>query len=393
MIDFGFEIKKIFEDYDVNVQGDSVVIDYKDWESELIFKYEQGKEEENLNYIIEELRRLKDAIYLDNGVCLYEDCCELLVTIPEMYRLLNFDGYSLDFKSIRSVDKIVYDIGNISDTFLNILQIKGYFNDLSEILTTLKIYNTFSDSDGPPSDLELLKQKVDHVAKMILFELSYKYSVELKLIDIPEDDDDYDPIFDMTEKLNSIKAPFLNGNYDRDLIEYYYRAIQMPHNEFKYLAFYQVLECLFDEVYISDTVQDVMAIINSGWFSSYNSEHIGEIISIVEQYSKSKNDREKLRLVLDKYFRCNTHDEAFMVANQDIVEILRERLEKITKPEELKDLQKLANIIYDYRCCLTHSNRKYPYRVTIEATPEELDAYIELVKKLSERVIMNYSAT
>ncbi len=392
-MDFGFEIKKINEKYDVNVQKNSVVIGYPEWESDLIFEYEQGKEEEYLNYITEELRRLDNAIYFDNGVCLYENCCEFIVTIPETFRLLNFSDYYLDFKSIRSADKIVFDIGNISDTFLNILQIKGYNNDLSEILTTLKIYNILPNMNITSRDPKFLQPKVDHVAKMILFELSYKYSVELKLIDVPEDEDDYDPIYDMAEELSNIKDPYLKGNYDEDLIEYYCRAIQMPHNEFKYLAFYQVFECLFDEVYLCDTVQDVMEIINSGWFSSYDSEHIEKIISIVDQYSKNKQDREKLRLVLDKYFRCNTHDEAFLVANQDIVEILRDRLKMITRPEELRDLQKLANIIYDYRCCLTHSNRKYSYRATIEATPEELDTYIELVKKISERIIINYRTT
>lgn len=37
---------------------------------------------------------------------------------------------------------------------------------------------------------------------------------------------------------------------------------------------------------------------------------------------------------------------------------------KITKDEDLKDLQKIGNIIYDFRCNCTHSNRSFPFRAT-----------------------------
>ncbi|MGG0847791.1 hypothetical protein [Peribacillus simplex] len=62
----------------------------------------------------------------------------------------------------------------------------------------------------------------------------------------------------------------------------------------------------------------------------------------------------------------------------------------INKDEDLKDLQKLVTIIYDYRCKCTHSNRTYPFRSTFEGTNEEISDYISVIKKIAEKVIIDY---
>lgn len=65
-------------------------------------------------------------------------------------------------------------------------------------------------------------------------------------------------------------------------------------------------------------------------------------------------------------------------------------MQLIKKDEELKDMQKLISIIYDYRCKCTHSNRTYPFRSAYENNNDELSGYISLIKKIAEKIIINY---
>lgn len=163
----------------------------------------------------------------------------------------------------------------------------------------------------------------------------------------------------------------------------------MENSEFKYLAFYQILECIFDEVYLHETVQDVKQVMNSSWFSSHDNSDVTKVIDLVEKYNKNKNDREKLKLVLEKYFKGEVHEHAFLLANKEIISNLKE-MDKIKKEKDLNDLQNLTNVLYDFRCQCTHSNRSYPIKTDYDRTTQELESYIELIKKVTERVIVNY---
>ena len=55
------------------------------------------------------------------------------------------------------------------------------------------------------------------------------------------------------------------------------------------------------------------------------------------------------------------------------------------------DIQKLANIIYDFRCDCTHTNRRFAKKDEQLADKTKIESYIELVKKIAERIIINYS--
>jgi len=163
----------------------------------------------------------------------------------------------------------------------------------------------------------------------------------------------------------------------------------MEQSEFKYLAFFQVVECLFDEVFKSELVQDIRIIIESDWFSSQNDTHLEEMISIIDKYNREKNDRTKTKLVLERYFKLNVHDEAYNLANKEIFTILND-LKLIKNNSDLKDLQILANLIYDFRCECTHSNRNYPIQRNININEENLNLYIMLIKKIAQKIILNY---
>lgn len=61
-------------------------------------------------------------------------------------------------------------------------------------------------------------------------------------------------------------------------------------------------------------------------------------------------------------------------------------MKKISNINELKDLQKLQQIIY--RCDCTHSKRAYPIKRVED--DNSLSDYINLIKMVSERIILNY---
>ncbi|KJD38041.1 hypothetical protein QD46_21985 [Paenibacillus polymyxa] len=198
-------------------------------------------------------------------------------------------------------------------------------------------------------------------------------------------------MYEQTEALNSISNTVVKVTYDSEMLNYYYRAMIMDNNEFKYLAFYQILECIFDEVYQYELVQDVKQILNSNWFSTHNEEHISKMIRLVEQYNNKKTDVEKLRMVLERYFKGDIHDNAFILVNNEVINELKS-LHIISKEEEIKNISVIAKHLFDFRCECTHSNRKFPTKnkVSFDKTKSELDSYIQLIKMISSRVICNY---
>lgn len=145
--------------------------------------------------------------------------------------------------------------------------------------------------------------------KNILFKLSHQYDVHLDIVQIPDFDDEsfIDHHYEEMENIDSIDEHIVLKLYGRDLINYYHRAMNMEESEFKYLAYYQILECIFDEVHLYATVQDVKHIINSDWLSKHSNEDIKIVIEMVDTYNKKRSDREKLTLVLENYFRGSLH--------------------------------------------------------------------------------------
>ena len=277
-----------------------------------------------------------------------------------------------------------YEISEASDEFCKFFDGERAFKYLeAEKLTTVKLYNI-------PIEVSSNEQFVSDcksMCKNVFFDICRKTSVAFELVELSQDLED-DPFQDVSDKLDMIqKTPVVTG-YDKDLLQYYYRGSTMDASEFKFISFYQVLECIFDEVYMHETTQDVKSLLNSNWFDSRSDEHAQNIIGMVEKYNKDKNDRNKLQLVLQKYFRGETHDEAFILANKEIIRVLTE-LGQIKKNDDLKDLQKLASIIYDFRCTCTHSNRSFP-KPAVPHTPQTLYLYIDLIKMVAEVVIVNY---
>ena len=296
---------------------------------------------------------------------------------------------SRDFGNPPDKKNIYFKISNYSKYFID----KTFFRESYqwEFYQTIKIFNINSVTGIGVDDQDFLKV-ANKICKSIVFELEQKQKLIPRFFNPKLDEKQgkafYGQTYDFTPDLIDFKKIDFS-RYDGDLVNYYYRALWMEESEFKYLAFFQVIECLFDEVFKKELVQDIRVIMESSWFSTQNDSDIEKMISIIERYNKDKNDKIKTKLVLDRYFKTEVHDEAFFLANKDIVAILID-LKLISSESELKDLQKLATYIYDYRCDCTHSNRDYPIKTLVKSTNENLNKYIALIKKIAERIIINY---
>ncbi|WP_433752935.1 hypothetical protein [Paenibacillus amylolyticus] len=384
-------LKKINIDAKVEVEdNEEVIISNNSWADYVSFSIDHENLEETLNQI-ERYFKMRYIPYLG---CYCDNYVELILNLSSVTWGSGLDGVALIPDETQISDGgIIYEISSYSHELMKLLNFhQDYQSDLEEDwFTSIKILNINSTLAISTDDPNIVDHYI-YIAKNILFDLSSRHSVDLKLYEIIDDTeyDDADEVFDTSNRLQEVNVLSLKHSYDSDLLEYYYKAQMMDDSKFKYLAFYQILECIFDEVFQYELVQDVKQVINSNWFSSYNDDHVTQMIKIVEQYNIKKNDHEKLRLVLEKYFKGETHDSAYLVANKDIIFILQNRLGLLKKEDELKNISNLAKIIYEFRCECTHSNRKFTTKYSFEKTNDELHIYIELIKLVSARIISNY---
>ena len=83
-----------------------------------------------------------------------------------------------------------------------------------------------------------------------------------------------------------------------------------------------------------------------------------------------------MHLFLKKIYRKNPFPKIYRI-NQ---------CEVLKSDSDLKDLQKIGNIIYDFRCECTHSNRSYPIQRNINKSEESLNLYIILILDFGRKV-------
>ncbi|MET3658151.1 hypothetical protein [Sporosarcina psychrophila] len=364
------------------------------WSRELNFGFdEEGYENDQLLSIFKTIKNFFEYGYKERSCCYAKDYIEYPITMAH-----SFDAFFGMYDEVYTApEKLVdtainFEISTISEYFWNQC-LKNQKSDNEETysdtnISTLKIYNINTFLNLDIDSLEFVDKSYE-VALNILFKLSHEHEIELNISEIPDfDDESYLDVYDEIGNFDEIKEHTIKKIYDNDLINYYYRAINMEESEFKFLAFYQILECIYDEVHLHATVQDVKHIINSDWFSKHSDRDIKEVIQVVETFNKKRTDKEKLTLVLENYFKGSAHDKAFYLANKSIIKTLID-MNLLKKAEELKDIQRFVGIIYDFRCECTHSNRSYPIRSMHESNGN-LKGYIYLIKKLAEKIIINY---
>lgn len=378
------EIEKLDKNLTASVGEECIEVGHKDF----LFDYDF----ERLENDEDTLAKIKDFISIkyDVGKSIQKkDYFEVVVGISNYYMYGGFDEEpKIEVTNVDGQD-LHFSIGDISEDFEKFLRETIHWDNFSpEYFSSLKIFNA-------DLVLKIEENKLDYseiysqLIQNIFFDLHHKYGLQIDLIDL-SDEEKYETYYWDEEELGPIETTKISfGEYDFDLVSYYNRASNMSKSEFQYLAYFQVLECIFDEVYKFETIQDVKGILQANWFSKSSNENIDSLIGIVDRYNKDKNDRNKTKLVLEKYFKGDLHDEAYYLVNKEIIEVLIE-IKQIKKEEELKDLQKIANIIYDFRCECTHSNRSYPIKHTTIISNDNLEQYITLIRKIAERIILNY---
>lgn len=384
------ELKNILKDYDEDSyrKGDDW-ISFKhpdNMEIELELDVEKKGKKEYIDEI--KLIDFLSAKYITGQFLIRKDYFEAVVDFSNLFDYDDDNSTYIEPNGNDYQNKCHYEIGEVSEEFDSFLTQTIHWDNFStEYYQTIKIHNLSKlISDGYKDDSFLVQTK--NILSTIFYQLISRHDLKIRLLDL-DDYDQFEPELDEVDT-SKIESTIIEINsYDLDLVNYFNRATHMTDSSFKYLAFFQVLECIFDEVYREETVQDAKSIINSNWFNSQNSDDILKLIKLIDKFSKEQNDRNKIRLILEKYFKMNLHDEAYLLAYSDITDKLLE-LELIKESKDLKDLQRIGGIIYDIRNEYTHSNRSFPKKTETQIDEKELHEHIELIKMISRVIIENY---
>ncbi|WP_405399314.1 hypothetical protein [Maribacter sp. Asnod2-G09] len=382
-MDLEAKLRKIHKDIIATISVDGLFVNHPDFDFEIEF----DRKDETDDELVEIVTNFFSYEYQEGQYIRKIDYQEIVIDITTYSPIWYDENFEIPTQG-NIENKIHYQIGEISKDFEIFLKNNILWEGFdAHYFRSLKIYSV--NTQLKLSEKKDLDKAYMEILNSIFFDLHYKNNLKLSTIDL-SDLEKYD--FDNHEEpeIEDVEdTSVVYGKYDTDLVSYYNRAVNMSDSEFKYLAYFQVLECIFDEVYKYETIEDVKGILQSNWFSNRKNEDIGAIIDIVDRYNKDKNDRNKTKLVLDKFFKGELHDEAYFLVNKEISELLFE-MKLFQKESELKDCQKLANIIYDFRCECTHSNRSYPIKNTTVISNDNLSQYLLLIRKVSERIILNY---
>lgn len=380
------EIKKFYNGIEVELVSDFLLVQHPKYKFEIEF----DREEDDWKRLLSIVKETLEAEYELGKSFLDKDYYEILVNISYGKNL--FPEENIDIPVMGSHEgKCFYEIGEVSNLFGQFLKETITYDHFDvDYCTSLKIHHL--ETVTGLKDKKALKKVYESALNTIMFDLHRNYSLKLSIVDYGNEEE-HDIDFYEEPEIDQVEDTTFDLNiYDNDLLSYYNRAANMDDSEFKYLAYFQVLECIFDEVYKEETIQDVRGILQSSGFSNRKNEDIYKIVEIVERYRQEKNDRSKTGLVLDKYFKGNLRKEAYDSVNEGIFQLLKD-IGHAKDINEIKDMNKLANIIYDFRCKCTHSNRSYPIKSSTVLSNEYLTEYIRLIQKVAERIILNYKNT
>ena len=368
-------------------QSQQIVVGNDDWKCNVNFDYE------DLHTFIHDINAFFNFKYNENR-CLYgDDYIEYVIDFPELKSLFGYMNLPEVYCSEVYKDRIYYEITKISLPLFNLIMKEQEYGDEEEYQhhenLSLKVFNINSILGIPYTDSKFTEIALK-ITKNFLFKLSMKYNINLNIVEknIYEIDAE-DIVSTLYEKLEMVKESdlYYNHEYDADLVQYYYQASLMEDSPFKYLAYYQVVECIYDEVLMANTIGDIQQLINSAWFNTNDKSDIQKIIDKIKWQNNSKKDEDKLKLVMDKYFKNNASDDIFLEANKEIIELCK-KMKIIKDDSEFKDLQKILKVIYRYRCDCTHSNRNYP--ISKIADGNSIQDYTKLIRLIAERIILNY---
>jgi len=332
------------------------------------------------------------ATYLPHQAILYRNRAEFLVSIAQSYYVDSLTHYDTRIGVDDFAPDFHYAVSPISKTLERWLSISVDGDWLDSSLYSIKINFPASELDKSENDNAARWNKAYAAVHTVILNLSRSFHIDLELISLPEDYDS-DPYYEVLEEAGKTLGTgkqLINKTYDYDLMQYYYRAVVMKDSPFKFLAFYQVLEALFDEAQRIESVADVRGLLTASGFSPWADMKVQELVESVLRYSTERDERSKLRRVLELFFRGSQHDDAYQRANSDIADLLI-RGGWLGKLEDLKDVARLASVLYDYRCRAAHAERTFPRSQSVDPEVEKEALLLRVVKLFAERVIIGYS--
>lgn len=195
--------------YDVYINEKyCLTIEHEEWDTHFIV---EESEKENVLKKISNYFKLR---YIPVKACYKENYLEILIN--HNYTIfgdgLGHISFYLDDENLRK-EKVHYEISPVSEEFSALIQIHQMYKHIeieSEYFTTLKIYNTNNIIDLEIDD-DQYEDELLYITKCILFDLSFKYSISIRVEELPEDDEDDEYLEEYDEGINEIKDPIFKA--------------------------------------------------------------------------------------------------------------------------------------------------------------------------------------
>ncbi len=283
--------------------------------------------------------------------------------------------------------------------YANPKNVKNLPSNLVELIIFLfKRIVTLQLNSGESLDYSTFSKLSD----AFLFNVSYNLNVPLaKKLSI-------DGIFSPTKKLTERKLSFDEIDcpkraYISDLVYHYETAISTENPHLQFLAFYHILEYSFEEVYDKYLIGLVKNKITDPAFSYNKTEHIRELIKLIEKNLKKRDaeynydELESLRLTLKEYIdidnlkaQITQYDSNLIVYyNQPVPFLGKYIIDFNLSPNEI--IKKIADRIYKVRNSVVHSKKGNKFICMPFKHDTQLKMELPLIKFIAEEVIIKTS--
>ena len=267
-----------------------------------------------------------------------------------------------------------YDIKNeksIQDIFYKIFKLKTLK------ITSEKVYD---------------QEKFKNLATSFLFEIMVKNDVGISI-----QNNLYKALYLHDEwednKIKNFgKAPL--SFYNKNVINYYKRALAANNAYIKYISYYQVLEYYFDEIFKENIYNDLRSILMNGGFSAEKDKELDKLVKLIKKKIKENgygNEQESLLFLLKKYIKLEELKDKLNEITPNWYSNNKVEFSgapKISWNDEKGWLNSIVNRIYKTRNSLVHSKSGSEERYKPYKDDEELKLEIPLIKALAELVII-----
>ena len=204
-------------------------------------------------------------------------------------------------------------------------------------------------------------------------------------------------------RIEEIDCP--KRKYENDLILYYQKGISSDSIDLKYLSFYHILEHFFEKIYNDELINSIKNELTKPSFSYKRNKDVYELIKIVQDKLKYKNDEfqinepEALLLVLNKFINdfneikneLHSYDDKLLNYYKSTeIEFSNGNRVNFDDSRE-KILKNLRERIYKTRNSIVHSKETEKSKYLPYKHDSILQKEIILMRILAEKIIISSS--